>query len=258
VPRNVRLAEAPSHGQSIVGYDRASRGSVAYLGLAGEIIRRQAEREQTARTHTRRPCRRTPHERCQKRGLGRGLDALLGPKGATAIANPVETATAQPGDTCARWPSTCCSRKYQPRQEMDPAKLSELADSIKAQGVIQPIPRANWPRGNSRSSPASAAGALPPGRPERSAGGGARAGRPHRHRDGADREHPARRPQPLEEAQALERLIDEFSLTHAEAAEAVGRSRASVSNLLRLLELPIGVRVLLESRRLEMGHAARC
>ena len=48
VPRNVRLAEAPSHGQSIVGYDRASRGSVAYLGLAGEIIRRQAEREQAA------------------------------------------------------------------------------------------------------------------------------------------------------------------------------------------------------------------
>ena len=54
VPRNVRLAEAPSHGQSIVGYDRASRGSVAYLGLAGEIIRRQAEREQTG-THAHAP-----------------------------------------------------------------------------------------------------------------------------------------------------------------------------------------------------------
>ncbi|KFA31424.1 chromosome partitioning protein ParB, partial [Xanthomonas vasicola pv. musacearum NCPPB 4384] len=60
---------------------------------------------------------------------------------------------------------------------------------------------------------------------------------------------------PLEEAQALQRLIDEFSLTHAEAAGAVGRSRASVSNLLRLLELPVAIRVLLETRRLEMGHA---
>jgi chromosome partitioning protein len=48
VPRNVRLAEAPSHGQSIIGYDKASRGSVAYLGLAGEIIRRQRERQQRA------------------------------------------------------------------------------------------------------------------------------------------------------------------------------------------------------------------
>ena len=60
---------------------------------------------------------------------------------------------------------------------------------------------------------------------------------------------------PLEEAQALQRLIDEFDLTHAQAAEAVGRSRAAVSNLLRLLELPPAIRALLEARRLEMGHA---
>ncbi|MGE8281835.1 MAG: ParB/RepB/Spo0J family partition protein, partial [Stenotrophomonas sp.] len=60
---------------------------------------------------------------------------------------------------------------------------------------------------------------------------------------------------PLEEAEALARLVSEFSLTHAEAAQAVGRSRASVSNLLRLIDLPIGVRILLETRRLEMGHA---
>jgi ParB family chromosome partitioning protein len=60
---------------------------------------------------------------------------------------------------------------------------------------------------------------------------------------------------PLEEAVALSRLIDEFSLTHQQAAEAVGRSRAAVSNLLRLLELPEPIRLLLESRRLEMGHA---
>jgi len=50
VPRNVRLAEAPSHGQSIVGYDRASRGAIAYLGLAGEVLRRQRERDQSNKT----------------------------------------------------------------------------------------------------------------------------------------------------------------------------------------------------------------
>src|SRR5690606_1863888 len=60
---------------------------------------------------------------------------------------------------------------------------------------------------------------------------------------------------PLEEAQALSRLIDEFSLTHQQAAEAVGRSRAAVSNLLRLLELPDGIREMLEKKQLEMGHA---
>jgi ParB/RepB/Spo0J family partition protein len=60
---------------------------------------------------------------------------------------------------------------------------------------------------------------------------------------------------PLEEAQALQRLIDEFDLTHAQAAEAVGRSRAAVSNLLRLLELPSDIRTLVETRAIEMGHA---
>src|SRR3546814_14571812 len=60
---------------------------------------------------------------------------------------------------------------------------------------------------------------------------------------------------PLEEAQALQRLIDEFDLTHAQAAGTVGRSRAAVSNLLRLLELPPAIRELVEARRLEMGHA---
>ncbi len=193
----------------------------------------------------------------KKRGLGRGLDALLGPKGATAIANPVEVTTAQPGDTLRTLAvGQLQPGRYQPRQEMDPAKLAELADSIRAQGVIQPI----------------VARELAPGKVEIVAG--ERRWRASRQaglcvvpvvvRELDDRtviamaliENIQREDlNPLEEAQALERLIDEFSLTHAEAAEAVGRSRASVSNLLRLLELPIGVRVLLESRRLEMGHA---
>ena len=193
----------------------------------------------------------------KKRGLGRGLDALLGPKGATAIANPVETTTAQPGDTLRTLDIDLLQPgKYQPRQEMDPAKLAELADSIKAQGVIQPI----------------VARELAPGKFEIVAG--ERRWRASRQaglsevpvvvRELEDRtviamaliENIQREDlNPLEEAQSLQRLINEFSLTHAEAAEAVGRSRAAVSNLLRLLELPPAIRALLEARRLEMGHA---
>jgi ParB family chromosome partitioning protein len=139
---------------------------------------------------------------------------------------------------------------------MDPAKLSELAESIKAQGVIQPI----------------VVRELSPGKFEIVAGErrwrasqeAGLAAVPVVVRDLDDRtviamaliENIQREDlNPLEEAQSLQRLIGEFSLTHAEAAEAVGRSRAAVSNLLRLLELPPAIRALLEARRLEMGHA---
>ncbi|MCW0388031.1 putative chromosome-partitioning protein ParB [Xanthomonas sacchari] len=190
----------------------------------------------------------------KKRGLGRGLEALLGPKGAAA---PAPTAELQPGESLRRLPvGQLQPGKYQPRQEMDEAKLQELAESIKAQGVIQPI----------------VARELAPGSFEIVAGerrwrASQLAGLsevPVVVRELDDRtviamaliENIQREDlNPLEEAQALQRLIDEFSLTHAEAAEAVGRSRASVSNLLRLLELPPAIRALLEARRLEMGHA---
>lgn len=200
----------------------------------------------------------------KKRGLGRGLEALLGPKGAAAT--PAASAAApvsdpagdvQPGEVLRHLPvGQLQPGKYQPRQEMDEAKLAELSESIKAQGVIQPI----------------VVRELTPGRFEIVAGerrwrASQLAGLeevPVVVRDLDDRtviamaliENIQREDlNPLEEAQALQRLIEEFSLTHAEAAEAVGRSRASVSNLLRLLELPVAIRVLLESRRLEMGHA---
>jgi hypothetical protein len=104
VPRNVRLAEAPSHGQSIVGYDKASRGGIAYLGLAGEVLRRQRERDQ-ARRRTR-PRRRRGMSTAKKRGLGRGLEALLGPK-AAAEAPPLE---ATPATRCARCRSIAARR----------------------------------------------------------------------------------------------------------------------------------------------------
>ncbi|HEY5972232.1 MAG TPA: ParB/RepB/Spo0J family partition protein [Pseudoxanthomonas sp.] len=188
----------------------------------------------------------------KKRGLGRGLEALLGPK--AAATPPPE---AQPGETLRQIPvKQLQPGKYQPRTGMDPAKLSELAESIKAQGVIQPI----------------VVRELSPGKYEIVAGerrwrASQEAGLsavPVVVRELDDRtviamaliENIQREDlNPLEEAQSLHRLIGEFSLTHAEAAEAVGRSRAAVSNLLRLLELPPAIRALLEARRLEMGHA---
>ena len=188
----------------------------------------------------------------KKRGLGRGLEALLGPKAAETP--PPE---AQPGEALRTLPvQQLQPGKYQPRMAMDPSKLSELAESIKAQGVIQPI----------------VVRELSPGRFEIVAGerrwrASQEAGLaevPVVVRELDDRTVIAmalianiqrEALTPLEEAQSLQRLINEFSRTHAEAAEAVGRSRAAVSNLLRLLELPPAIRALLEARRLEMGHA---
>ena len=188
----------------------------------------------------------------KKRGLGRGLEALLGPKAAETP--PPE---AQPGEALRTVPvQQLQPGKYQPRMQMDASKLTELAESIKAQGVIQPI----------------VVRELSPGKFEIVAGerrwrASQEAGLaevPVVVRDLDDRtviamaliENIQREDlNPLEEAQSLQRLINEFALTHAEAAEAVGRSRAAVSNLLRLLELPPAIRALLEARRLEMGHA---
>ncbi|MDR1076048.1 MAG: ParB/RepB/Spo0J family partition protein [Xanthomonadaceae bacterium] len=193
----------------------------------------------------------------KKRGLGRGLEALLGPRGAAVANKPAASADVQPGETLVHLPiKQLQPGKYQPRQDMDPAKLEELSASIKAQGVIQPILvrklRADLYEivaGERRWRASQLAGLTEV---------------PVVVRELDDRtviamaliENIQREDlNPLEEAQSLQRLIDEFSLTHAEAAAAVGRSRASVSNLLRLLDLPPGVRGLLEARRLEMGHA---
>ena len=145
---------------------------------------------------------------------------------------------------------------------MRPEALEELAHSIRAQGVIQPIvvrplgPPAAGQRSATRSSPASAAGA-----PRRSPA--------CTHIPAVIRRVPDEAAiamalieniqredlNPLEEARALDRLIGEFGLTHQQAADAVGRSRAAVSNLLRLLELAPEVGEPVERRELEMGHA---
>jgi len=189
----------------------------------------------------------------KKRGLGRGLEALLGPKAAADA--PVLQATA--GDVLRSLPVDALTPgKYQPRKRMDDAKLAELAESIKAQGVIQPIVVRDLGGRNfeiiagERRWRASQLAGL--------------SEIPVVVREVDDRtvvamaliENIQREDlNPLEEAQALQRLIDEFDLTHAQAAEAVGRSRAAVSNLLRLLELPAEIRTLVETGALEMGHA---
>ena len=193
----------------------------------------------------------------KKRGLGRGLEALLGPKAASEA--PKLEAT--PQDTLRTMPvSALAPGKYQPRRQMDEDRLRELADSIKAQGVIQPIVVRAVDGAASTTGFEIIAG-------ERRWRAAQLAGLdeiPVVVREVDDRtvvamaliENIQREDlNPLEEAQALQRLIDEFSLTHAEAAAAVGRSRASVSNLLRLLDLPPAIRALVEARRLEMGHA---
>jgi ParB family chromosome partitioning protein len=190
----------------------------------------------------------------KKRGLGRGLEALLGSsKAAAAAVTPEEAA----GDALRMLTlGVLQPGRFQPRTGMDAARLTELADSIRVQGVIQPI----VVREIGKNKFEIIAGE----RRWRAAQEAGLAEIPAVVREVDDRavvamaliENIQREDlNPLEEAVALSRLIDEFSLTHQQAAEAVGRSRAAVSNMLRLLELPEPIRKLLEERKLEMGHA---
>ena len=195
----------------------------------------------------------------RKPTLGRGLADLLG-----SARTPLPPPPALPdGEELARLPLDLLQRgKYQPRTDMRPETLAELADSIKAQGVVQPIvvrPLAELGEGGTtryeiiagerRWRAAQMAGladipAVIRAIPDEAAIAVALI-------ENIQRENL----NPLEEARALDRLISEFGLTHQQAADAVGRSRAGVSNLLRLLELAPEVCTLLEQRALEMGHA---
>jgi len=193
--------------------------------------------------------------------LGRGLGALLGQPTAAVDAAPAPAAGAH--DELQKLPVDLLQRgKYQPRIDMRQETLQELAESIKAQGVVQPIvvrplgePGADGPRryeiiaGERRWRAAQLAGlheipAVVRHVPDEAAIAMALI-------ENIQRENL----NPLEEARALDRLIKEFDMTHADAAEAVGRSRAAVSNLLRLLELADEVKGLVERREIEMGHA---
>ena len=200
----------------------------------------------------------------KKRGLGRGLDALLGSakrqeRPAPELkAVPVPEVVDTPADGSLRaLPVDVIQRgEYQPRVDMHQESLQDLADSISAQGVVQPIVvrsvgenRYEIIAGERRWRAAQMAGlheipAVVREVDDRSAIAIALI-------ENIQRENL----NPLEEARALERLIKEFELTHEQAAEAVGRSRAAVSNILRLLDLDDSVKGMLERGEIEMGHA---
>jgi len=195
----------------------------------------------------------------KKRGLGRGLDALLGQAGKATHGDLPEPHAQRTLAIASLRPG-----RYQPRTGMDPERLAELADSIRAQGLIQPIVvRAVAATKTTKAGYEIIAGE----RRWRAAQLAGLTDVPVVLREADDRaviamaliENIQREDlNPLEEAQALTRLIDEFGLTHQQAAEAVGRSRAAVSNLLRLLELPAGIRTLLEKHSLRWAMRARC
>ena len=191
----------------------------------------------------------------KKRGLGRGLDALLG-----GMQNESAPESAKLGDSkesLNRLPVDLIQRgRYQPRREFDPDSLRELADSIAAQGVIQPIvvrpvenDRYELIAGERRWRAAQQAGLdeIPVVIKEVTEEAAMAMGLI----ENIQREDL----NPLEEANALSRLLHDFGLTHQEVAKAVGKSRTTVTNLMRLLELNEEVKQLVESRRLEMGHA---
>lgn len=205
----------------------------------------------------------------KKPTLGRGLADLLGaarsPPPAQTTNGADTAAPAGAGDELAKLPLDLLQRgKYQPRIDMRQETLQELADSIKAQGVVQPIVvrPIDTPAGSTSSAQhyeiiagerrwraAQMAGlteipAVIRRIPDEAAIAVALI-------ENIQRENL----NPLEEARALDRLINEFALTHQQAADAVGRSRAGVSNLLRLLELAPEVAASVEKREIEMGHA---
>lgn len=182
------------------------------------------------------------------KGLGRGLDALLGGEDTVAAAGGEVLASLaidalQPG-------------RFQPRARIGQEGLAELAESIKAQGVMQPIlarplaaGRYEIVAGERRWRAARMAGLTTVPALVREV--------PDRHAlaialiENLQREDL----NPLDEATGIKRLTEEFGMTHAEAAEAVGRSRAAITNALRLLELAPPVQELLRDGKLDMGHA---
>jgi ParB family transcriptional regulator, chromosome partitioning protein len=179
------------------------------------------------------------------KGLGRGLDALLSgdAKEQGDVLSEMKVGQLKPG-------------KYQPRSRMDAASLNELAASIKAQGVMQPILARALPDGSHeiiagerrwRAAQLAGLGQVPVlVRKVADNAALAMALIENIQRENLN---------PLEEAVGIQRLIDEFGMTHQVAADAVGRSRSAASNLLRLLKLPQAVQAMLMEGGLDMGHA---
>lgn len=185
----------------------------------------------------------------KKRGLGRGLDALLGD--VPVAAKPVNTSAQQ------TLPIELLQRgKYQPRKDMNSEKLQDLANSIAMQGIVQPIvvrhispEQYEIVAGERRWRAAQLAGlqevpVIVKEMDDRTAMAIALI-------ENIQREDL----NVLEEAEALQRLLTEFEMTHQQVADAVGKSRATVTNLLRLLELHPEVKKMLQNKQLDMGHA---
>ena len=196
----------------------------------------------------------------KKKRLGRGLDALLS-KSASELFDPI-TLDSKDSDSLKNIPVDLLQRgKYQPRVDIRQDTLQQLAESIRSQGVIQPIvvrPIKNSNGLNTRYEIIAG---------ERRWRASQMAGKHEvpaiiREIENVDAiaialiENIQRENlNPLEEAKALSRLIAEFDITHKQAADVVGRSRVAVSNLLRLLDLSDEVKPMVEARQLEMGHA---
>ncbi|QPF71552.1 ParB/RepB/Spo0J family partition protein [Roseateles sp. DAIF2] len=193
------------------------------------------------------------------KGLGMGLEALLGPK----VSDNPAAAAARDGEPSSLRLELMQAGKYQPRTRMDEGSLYELAESIKGQGIMQPIlvrpitpesskdgaARYEIIAGERRFRAAKLAGlrevpVLVKAVPDEAAAAMALI-------ENIQREDL----NPLEEAQGLKRLTEEFGLTHEQAAQAVGRSRSAASNLLRLLQLADPVQNMLMAGDIDMGHA---
>jgi ParB family chromosome partitioning protein len=191
------------------------------------------------------------------KGLGRGLEALLGP---TASETLTDTSSTAPGLPASLLLGDMVPGVYQPRTRMDEGALYELAESIKAQGIMQPILVRKLGDGANAGKYEIIAG-------ERRFRAARLAGLdsvPVLVRDVPDESAAAMSLieniqredlNPLEEAHGLQRLVKEFGLTHEQAAQAVGRSRSAASNLLRLLNLAEPVQSMLMAGDLDMGHA---
>lgn len=193
----------------------------------------------------------------KKRGLGRGLDALLGAVRHAEESTADELAQPLNGEPPRHLPLDLIQRsRFQPRRDFDPESLRELAESIATHGVLQPVVvrpvdsgRYELIAGERRWRACQLAGLDEV---------------PVVIREASDQESMAmglienlQRDDlnPLEAASALQRLVGEFTLTHQQVAQAVGKSRASVTNMLRLLDLNEDVKTMIEQGNLEMGHA---
>lgn len=191
----------------------------------------------------------------KRKSLGRGLDALLGQPGEVETKNQKQGLTEIPIEQIGPGP-------FQPRKQIDESQLNELAQSIKAQGVIQPIVVRE--RAIADSHTGVRFEIIAGERRWRATQIAGLENIPAVIRTIADSEAVAvalieniqrENLNPLEEANAFQRLIIEYEMSHQEVANSVGRARASITNALRLLDLPISVQELVNKKMLTMGHA---